>query len=358
MQKDDPQVVVVLVNYNGWQDTIECLESLLRSGYSNFQVIVVDNASCNDSLSKIESWARGEMNCWASARNVLRKYIFPPLEKPYPYERFRYQNHQFISVENYCGSSCTGLKPLIFIDAGKNLGFAGGNNLGVRFATASEHPDYFWLLNNDTVVSPDTLSEQVRFAETVRKAGKKAGIIGSKLFYYHVPHHLQAVGGKYQKWFGLSKHIGVCEIDQGQYDQSNIEMDYVVGASMFVPKEFIEDVGLMKEDYFLYYEELDWAQRGKRKGWSLELCPKSIVFHKEGASIGGTALKKQKSLLSAFYGIKNRLVFTKRFYPAMMGPVLFFLPFVLLNKGRSIGFKNCYRLFLELIKQKKIIPNK
>jgi GT2 family glycosyltransferase len=354
MQKDEtslPKVVVVLVNYNGWQDTIECLESLLRSNASNVKIVIVDNASQNDSLLKIESWARGELNPWSRPSNPLRAYFFPPCQKPYPYEKFQYQNGQFTFVEEHSPSSdkLNPLNPIVLIDAGTNLGFAGGNNLGICFASVSDHPDYFWLLNNDTVVPPGSLSQKIFFAEKRKAEGRKVGIIGSKLFYYHEPHLLQAVGGKYQKWFALSKHIGVFETDHGQYDQK-LELDYIIGASMFVPKAFIDDVGLMAENYFLYYEELDWAERGKRKGWALELCPSSIVYHKEGASIGGTALKKKKSALSAYYGMKNRLVFTKRFYPEMLGSVLFFLPFVLLGKARRLGLKNSFRLFKELIK--------
>ncbi len=204
--------------------------------------------------------------------------------------------------------------PLIFIQSDENRGFAAGNNIGIKYILTRGDFEYVWLLNNDTVIESTTLSSLAEKFDYYKKTDNKVGLLGSKLRYYDNPLIIQAIGGNYNKWIGTSEHIGVFEMDYGQYDNEKIvdAIDYPIGASLFVSKDFINDVGLMNEEYFLYYEELDWVLRGRKKKWKIGFCWESIVYHKEGSSIGTQRI--QRSALAEFYLFRNRLLFSKKFF--------------------------------------------
>lgn len=276
-------VAIVVVNYNGSIDTLLCVESLMKSNYGNFRIVIVDNASGHESLTTLK---RG-----------LEYYGKLISEKE----------------ENICSNGI-----ITLISSCVNIGFAGGNNIGVRYAIITfEQLEYVWLLNNDTVTKPNTLNCLVKY---MNNADSRLGILGNKLLFLDNPLKIQAVGGVYNKWFASCKHIGAYELDKGQYDNPIPTMDYVIGASMFVRKSFIEDVGYMSEDYFLYFEELDWILRGKSCGWSMGYTPNAVVFHKEGGST-----KEQGEMISEFADIcqlRNRILFTKKFYPLYLISVL------------------------------------
>src|SRR5699024_4703877 len=168
--------------------------------------------------------------------------------------------------------------PCVFIlRTAENKGYAGGNNEGIRYAMASG-ADYIWILNNDTVVEPGTLWPLVEKMEK----NSEIGICGSLLKDYHHREQVQGLGGGcYYKWLGVTYPITPQNNKMNDYDVEHIEksLDYIWGASMFVSKAFIDSVGLMNEEYFLYYEEMDWAVRGK-ENYKLGFVPESIVYHK------------------------------------------------------------------------------
>ena len=345
-----PKVYIILVNFNGWKDTVECLESVLRSDYPDFQVIVVDNASKDRSLEQIAAWARGREDARA-ANPRLAGLIRPPIEKPVECSCYASE----ILSDSASLPPDDGNRPLILISSGENRGFAAGNNIGISYALAKNDASFIWLLNNDTVIEAGTLTALVNKARTYEKEGRKVGMIGAKLMYYDFPDRIQGVAGLYNKWFARSKHLGMFEEDRGQYDDENIalRMDYPIGASLFVPVDFIRDVGLMCEDYFLYFEELDWAVRGRAKGWQLGYCWQARVFHKEGSSAGADTRKpREKSAIADFHSIRNRIVFTKKFFPAQLPTVRLGLLFVLLNRIRRGQFDR-----LEWVISESILPN-
>lgn len=307
------KVYIILLNYNNWRDTIQCLESILKLNYGNFQVIIVDNNSENNSLENITSYLDGSLNLELNVNPELKHLVYPLTEKPVPYvfyNRDEAEKGGNLELERKFKN------PFILIQSGYNGGFSYGNNIGIKYSMTKNDFEYIWLLNNDTVVEKDSLSKLVEKAEDYKKQNKKVGIIGSKLLYYDKPEILNGVGGKYNKWFGVSKQIGVFEKDLGQYDSEDVikKMDYVIGASMFVSKDFIKDVGLMCEDYFLYYEELDWILRGKEKGYEIGYCWESRIYHKEGSTIGSSSDGNKKSELADYYFFRNRVLFTKKFY--------------------------------------------
>ena len=341
LKKD--KVYVLILNYNGWADTIECLESVLRSDYPNYQVIVVDNNSPNNSMEYIKAWAEGKLDVWVKSDHPLRHLSFPPVKKPIPYVYYNREEAEKggnVEIERKLMEKLpfgvTTKYPLVFIQTGKNLGFAGGNNVGIKYALAKGDFEYIWFLNNDTVIEENSLSKLVEKFEKYKRLEKKIGIVGSKLLYYDNPKVIQGIGGIYNKWFAVAKHLGVFEEDRGQYDNERVldKIDYIIGASMLVSRDFIEDVGLMCEEYFLYFEELDWTLRGKQKGYQLGYCWESRVYHKEGGSIGSSSKGEKKSEVADYYGLKNRIVFTKKFYPKYLWSVYLGFIVVIWNRVR------------------------
>jgi hypothetical protein len=306
-----PKVYIILLNWNGWRDTIECLESVLRLNYDSFKVIVCDNASEDGSLDRIAEWAGGSIAAGCSNPELL-SLTSPPFPKPIPFLRMGTGERLSLKMRS---------EKLFLVQTGANLGFAGGNNVGLRLALDAGDLDYAWLLNNDTVVDPLAL------AALVEKMQRRpdAGICGSTLLYYDKPRLVQARGGSiYNPWTARGGQIDLGRIDDHLPDCAAIESrtKYVVGASMMTSRLFLERIGLMNEQYFLFFEEIDWATRAKGK-FSLAYCPESIVYHKEGASIGSSSKEgKRRSVFSEWHSARNRALFTRTYYPAALVTVL------------------------------------
>ncbi len=330
------KVYIVIVNYKFWQDTISCLKSLLRLNYTNYQIVVIDNASPNKDLKFIEAWCRKRIAYVIYNRSEAERGGNKELEN-LAIKKIRYNRNKK-----------TLMQPIILIQTDSNLYYAGGNNVGIKYALAKGDCDYIWILNNDTIVDKESLRFLVEKAETLRKAGKKIGIIGAKLLFYSNPTILQGIGGKYNKLFGLTNHIGSYERDRGQYDNDNTKIDYVIGASMFVSLDFIKEVGLMSEYYRIYFEELDWLERGKRKGWTCTYDWRCKVYHKEGRSVGSSSKIEIRSELSDYYMMKSRILFTRKFYPLYLWSVYSRFFFTILNSIKMKKFKRIY-LILKII---------
>jgi hypothetical protein len=324
------KVYVIILNWNGWADTLECLESVFRMDYPNYRVIVCDNNSHDGSLEKIREWAQGRLLA-PSGNFALADSNTPSHVKPI----------SFVELDRSAadaGGLSGGEPPLILIKTGANLGFAGGNNVGLRYALARGDFEYAWLLNNDTIVKPDSLLALVARMEK----SANVGICGSTLIYYHSPDRIQALGGsRYNRWRCRATPIGAMQAVDSRIDPGQIErdMDYVAGASMMVSRRFLQEVGLMREDYFLYFEEFDWARRARGR-FALAYAPASIVYHKEGGSIGTYAAGRSSSL-SIFYLQKNRIKFVSRFFKR-------YLPFLYLSIALESARALLRRDFFEL----------
>lgn len=276
-------VAIVIVNYNGSIDTLACVESLLLSTYKQYRIIIIDNASTIDSISLLKS-----------GLNKYRLFSQEP-------NTYYYLNGK-----------------VILLTSSFNGGFAVANNIGAKYAINNINElDSIWFLNNDTIVKPNTLKLLVDYLNC---SSPKLGILGNKLLFVDNPMKIQAVGGTYNKVLARCKHIGAYEIDRGQYENKKMNLDYVVGASMFVRKSFITDVGFMSEDYFLYFEELDWILRGERQGWYFDCVLDAIVFHKEGGST--KMFQNQISEIADICQLRNRILFTKKFFPFFLISVL------------------------------------
>jgi len=241
-----PLVSVISVNYNHPEVTCQLLESLRKISYPHIEIIVVDNASPLDDPSG--------------------------LKQNYP--------------------------EIVFIQSKENLGFAGGNNLGIRVAKGK----YVLLLNNDTEVEPGFLEPLVAKFEN----DPKAGAASPKIKFFHTPDTLQFSGfSPINPYTVRGKGYGHGIQDTGQFDRDALT-GFVHGAAMMVPMEVIRKAGLMAECYFLYYEELDWATRIRNAGYDLWYIHNSVVFHKESVSTG------KISPLKIYYMNRARLLYLRR----------------------------------------------
>lgn len=262
-------VYIILVNWNNFHDTIKCLSSLrcLLNAVET-RILVCDNFSTDDSVSKINEYSKS------------------------------FNDVQI--VKNY-----------------SNLGFAAGCNLGMSFALSDPRMKYVWLLNNDTVVEENSLTEMIEIISD----NPKIGICGSILLYEHKRDIIQSVGGRYNSWLGLSSNVlANKKYVPDIFDNFNLRnIDYVVGASMLVTRSFIENVGLMDERYFLYCEDLDWATRAKQAGYELGVATKSFVYHKEGATTKSSSHMRRvmRSGLSDYYALRSHLHYAHKFSPSL-----------------------------------------
>ena len=286
------RVAVILLNWNGWQDTVECLESLLHLSHTSFAIVVVDNASTDGSMENINEWCvpRVGKSLGFNSLKLLTQGELPKVQRTLQH------------------------RDVVLVQSESNGGFASGNNLGLRLALLAGC-ERMWLLNNDTTVDPQALSA----LEERMSDEPSFGMLGSVLHYYDQPQIIQAVGGvKFNFWRARGRQVGQgLRADAPEVAAlGELNLTYVAGASMLVSREFVEDVGLMEEGYFLYFEEIDWACRAADR-WRAGTAVHSRVFHKEGASIG-TASRSHRSELSQYYLTRNLILFYRYHRPSLV----------------------------------------
>lgn len=334
-------VFILVLNWNGWKDTTECLESIQRLNYTNYSIVVIDNGSTDFSMAKIKDWAAGKL----SVKSTF--FAYDPTIKPVTWIEYDRATAEVggIQEQETKIAALPANRKIILIQNGENLGFAGGNNVGIRYAL-KRGADYVWLLNNDTVVDRETLSKMVDLAET----RADVGVVGSKLLCYNKQGVIQAAGGgKVWPWLGIARHYGEQEDDMGQWNKV-IEPDYVAGASLLSKRAAIADTGLIEENYFLYWEDTDWCGRAKRKGWRLLYCPNSLVWHKENNTTG------YKSPVVEYYALRNSLFYVRQFY-AIYLPSAFLVQLLKLPKriikGQFANAKAVVEGYADFLRRKR-----
>jgi GT2 family glycosyltransferase len=320
------KVYIVIVNFNTDKDTIECLESVLKSSYTNFQVFIVDNSANDTSVTQLAAWA-GNDNYPAVETN-FKELVYPPERKPV--------NCCITSEADFNNGNL--FEDKITIVKTQNNGFAAANNVVLKYLiNKGEAASFIWLLNNDTVIEKSTLANLLSFCD---EDPHKNHIVGAQLRNYYQPKTIQAIGGNYNVWLGKHKHIGDGETDLGQYDNYQPgKNDYIVGASMFLPKQFLDNVGLMCEEYFIYFEELDWINAGYKKGFKIATAINAIAYHKEGASIAGSINGKKDTTIAEYYSITSRVRFIKKWHPWALPTVMLGVIFALIKRLLQGRFK-------------------
>lgn len=252
-----PSVAIIILNWNGWRDTLNCVSSCQKLSWPNYSILVVDNGSTDDS----------------------EKYL-----------------RQNLPAD------------VAIIQSGANLGFAGGNNHGIRRAIQGG-AEYVWLLNNDTEVDPEALTCLVAAMEN----GPEVGIAGSKIYYFDNPRTIWFAGGMWRKGRLHWLQRGANQTDDGQFDQLTT-VDAVSGCSMLVRSAAIHKIGLMDENFFLYWEDTEWCARAQKYDYQVVFVPQSRVWHKISVST------VQSSFSQYYYFTRNGFFFLRQ-YDLWMIPV-------------------------------------
>lgn len=238
------KVFVIVLNWNGWKDTVECVESLEKIDYPDLRLLIIDNGSTDGS------------------EEILRKR-FPGLT---------------------------------ILETETNLGFAGGANFGMRHAL-NEGADYVILLNNDTIADPAFVKALVTEAEKNRDAG----LLCSKVYFYDRRDVIWYAGASFNELLGWGRLRGYNLPGKDKFEKAE-ETGRAGGCSIMATREFCEKAGLLDEEYFCYCEDLDWGMRARKLGFKVLYVPSSIIWHKESSSTGG----KSKAI-SLYYTVRNTL---------------------------------------------------
>lgn len=241
------KVCIIVLNWNGKQDTLTCLQSIQNVSYPHLETIVVDNGSSDDCATVI--------------------------------------TREFPNV--------------ILLQSEKNLGYAGGNNLGIKYGLAKGY-DFFFILNNDTIVDQKVIENFLKGFDT----HPDAGILGAKTYLMDEPDKLDHLGGVWDPKALSFQLVGLGARDKELW-QKPLELDYVCGAAMMIRRSVLESLGLPHEPFFLYWEESDFCFQAKAQGFKVMSCPDAKVWHKSGASMANRAFQK-------YFFHRNRLLWIER----------------------------------------------
>jgi GT2 family glycosyltransferase len=250
-QERIPKVAIIVLNWNGLEDTAACLNSLQALDYPELRIVVVDNASNGPDVAELMLRFAGHIDLVANERN---------------------------------------------------LGYSEGNNVGIRHALQGFDPAYLLILNNDTVVEPSTLATMVGLAEM----DPCIGIVGAKTLHFDRPGFIQLTTTRIERSRGRVLFVGEGEEDLGQHDQVS-ETDFVQGSCMLIKRSVVQTIGLFNGDYFCYWEDAEYCLRARSAGFKCLFCPTARVWHK------GSWSGEKSASIGAYYGTRNRFWLLKEF---------------------------------------------
>lgn len=244
-----PNVSIIVLNYNGREDTLACLRSLQHLTYSHANVLLVDNASTDGTVDAV-------------------RIAYPDVT---------------------------------IIETGANLGFTGGNNVAIHKALAAG-ADYILLLNNDTIVAPDFLSIMVE----VMEQDTSIGVAGPMIYYHNNPEVIWTAGGSIDWKHGVTQMVGLNEPDTLQFGFSPLPVDFVSGCALLARRSVWEKVGVLDDKFFMYYEETEWCVRASRAGYKIAIIPMAMIWHKISIE------QRAASPRTYYYMVRNRLLFLNK----------------------------------------------
>jgi GT2 family glycosyltransferase len=296
-----PKVSIILVNWNGWQDTISCLDSIFQISYSNYDVIIVDNGSEDESVDMIRAYVDSEVR--RKLPRDKRDLVTEPI-KSIQYSRHEAELGGVAKKERSLVTFPPDRRLRVILND-TNTGYSDANNVAIRYACKALSPDYILLLNNDTVVDKHFLCELVSVAET----DDMIGMTGPKIYYNDFNGRRDVIffaGGTFDMHRGWPIFRNLDEIDCGQHDTIK-EVDQLSGSCLLAKRELLEQVGLLSTDYFLYWEDTDLCFRAHQFGFKLVYVPRAVVWHKVSTSVRKMGCDK------VYYMARGRLYFMKRF---------------------------------------------
>jgi len=286
------KLAIILVNYNGIEYNINCINSILDSSFKNFEIIVVDNDSKDGSVEELE----------------------------------RVFNNK-----------------ITLIKLNDNLGFSGANNIGIEYAKENNF-DYIMLLNNDTVIDKDMISIMIESSKYHNC------LVSPKIYYYDNKNIIWSAGGTINWKKGLPIQYGINEEDENENGKL-MNIEFATGCCLLIPIEAINDVGFLSEEYFLYYEDTDYSCRVINAGHKILYNSEAIMYHKVSASTGG-----EKSLMYWYYMTRNRLIFNKKFNKKKTNANLYFYStaaiklLIYLMKGKNAAVKGIIKGIIDYLK--------
>lgn len=317
MQNKFPKVSIILLNYNGYNDTIECFKSLQQITYPNYNIVIVDNNSPDNSIEDINSYMKD---------NKIESIYFSNLE-----------DSKISSSKDY----------VTLIQSGFNGGYGEGNNIGIKYALKNE-AEYILVLNNDTIVEKDFLEPLVN--ELIND--KNIGIISSQIFYEDRREVFWENGGEFNTLTGRVSHNNFNEKFDINKDYKS-DCTFLSGCLWLIPKRIFEKVGYINEEYFMYVEDLEFCQRVINNSYKLKVSSKSKIYHKVGGSSGG-----EISSFSIYWMTKNYLKFMLNNTNILIWPLFIFnnvirfsIRFIYLKKFELI--KKQFKAILDLRKVNK-----
>lgn len=263
MPSRKPRVSIIILNWNSYEVTMDCLLSLQKIDYSNFEIVVVDNGSVDGSPEKL--------------------------------------------LEN--------APEIRMIRNAANLGFAGGCNMGMRDALR-RGTDYVLLLNNDTIVAPDFLTRLVNVTES----DEKIGAASPKVLFFDHPDRLNYAGGEHRRWRLFPKMIGLRQLDDGRYDNIR-EVSFLTGCAFLIKAGVVRKIGVLEEIYFHFYEDIEWSLRVLKAGYKTFYVPAAKIWHKEHYVTD----RNQQNGFIEFNLARANIIFARKHVPLKLWP--FKMPF-------------------------------
>jgi len=277
-----PAIGVAVVTFNASDYIAECLDSLLASDHADLRVAICDNDSSDDTVMAIRRWAEAR-SCDLADHAIG--------ETP-------------LSVSR--------IPRFLLLRSSINRGFAGGANQCLRALLSDGTIGLFWILNPDCVAAPDAASAYARAAVE----GGAFSLMGGRTLYSEPPNYIQSDGGRVGRWTGICRNVNQGRLPDEAAMPEPETLDFISGANLIASRAFIESAGLMKEDYFLYYEEVDWAHRRGRL--PIRLCPDALVYHQGGAAIGSGSVSRRASAFANYFNYRNRMLFMYRHSPVSL----------------------------------------
>jgi GT2 family glycosyltransferase len=250
MPQASPKVSIITLTWNSYEVTRDCLLTLKKLDYPNFEIIVVDNGSTDGSQEQLD--------------------------------------RDFPEVRHLRNRT--------------NLGFSGGNNVAIRDALA-RNADYLLLLNNDTIVSPTFLRELVQVAES----DEKIGLLNPKIYYFEPPDRIWYAGGLRKPWRVFPKHLGLHKRDDGSYNETR-EVTFITGCALLVKAAVVRKIGLLDEIFFLGFEDADWSVRALQAGFKGVYVPAAVIWHRDAY----VTRKNFGRAGRDFYTMRNTILFARK----------------------------------------------
>jgi|GEM_PF-257479 len=286
-----PVLGVAIVTFNSASVILDCLESLLASRDVRLRIVIVDNNSPDDTVARLRNWASG-LRRYAASPDI--PFGIEPCAKPV----WLHETPRPVPLPDGCD--------LMLIHAGINGGYAAGVNAALSSLAADPAIDRFWILNPDSVVTP----EAARRLALHGGKGARFGILGGRIAYLDRPDVIQIDGGRIDWRTGVTYNVNQGRSVDTAPAPDPAGFDFISGASMVVSRHFLDQAGPMPEHYFLYYEEVEWALR--RGDLPLAHCAGALVLHRAGSSIGSPRPGFEGSSLAIYFRHRNRLRFLRR----------------------------------------------